>query len=396
MRSHLFLVDTGGVPKRAREEPSKGRQLGSGSAPGPSFPSDKPTLPLGASEMRGSPRSLAARSDGRSQRRPGSPAPAGVRWRQEHVGSGTPPPGAPRPGALPPCGRCPPPAAGRSPRRRPHRPASPQGPLPPAVRAAPAWKPTLAQEPQAHGIPHCPLPEGVGGVAQSAGGAGRWAPSVRNFPLPNRRQRRLRRTAALANQGAREVGPRPGPALPRPRSPGGMRSPLATAGRRIREKHCAAQGPGLRGFHPHRLGGLRGASPKTSAMGLTVLLARAPVQLLRSAFLSLRGYPGSGLAPVRCHGRPSIVTPPEPASRTFLWSPHPRILLQNPPPQPASSIILPDLPPGPACFQNWTLSVTCSPCRVAPAMCLSPGPFIISLVMVTLQCIQISCGAHLT
>ena len=55
LRSHLFLVDTGGVPKRAREESSTGRQLGSGSAPGPSFPSDKPTLPLGASEMWGSP-----------------------------------------------------------------------------------------------------------------------------------------------------------------------------------------------------------------------------------------------------------------------------------------------------------------------------------------------------
>ena len=88
---------------------------------------------------------------------------------------------------------------------------------------------------------------------------------------------------------------------------------------------------------------------------------------------------------------PSIVTLPETASRTFLGNPPLEPTLQNPPQQPASRIILllpptsrTDLPPG----------TSLPPEQNSP--CSYPRPFIISLVMATLERTQISCGAHLT
>lgn len=77
-------------------------------------------------------------------------------------------------------------------------------------------------------VPHRSLLEG--------GGRG---PSVRNFPLPNRRPRRLQRTAASANQRAKEAGPRrPGPARAAEESRGNAVAP----GNRLARRRAAGRG----------------------------------------------------------------------------------------------------------------------------------------------------------
>lgn len=179
-----------GPPNALDRSPAAGLWLRTG----PQFPTVKPTL------CDVSPRSPAARETSAHPAAERSPAAAGNRSGRVWEPTSRRPPAAGR-RALPPCGWGPL-AAGRSPRRLPGRPICPRGPSPPAARAASAWRPSPAQGPSEQGTPHCPL---LGVATPPAGGAGRRPPSVRNFPLPNRRPRRLRQTAALANQSVREV-----------------------------------------------------------------------------------------------------------------------------------------------------------------------------------------------
>lgn len=216
-------------PNPQERSPAQARNAGSGSKPSLSFPRGKPGLPLGSSEMGDCQKSCRAL-------RPEKPAPTPQpRTRRPRVagksGLGVPDPSSrrpPSPRTRPPCERCLPPAASRSPRRRPGRPASPRGSSPPAARAVPAWKPRPAQVPPRR----CARSPAV--LSSRVAGAGRLKgrgaePSVRNLSLPNRRPRRSneQQSEPTRARGRRaRVGRAPST---RPRSLWGMRSPLATA-----------------------------------------------------------------------------------------------------------------------------------------------------------------------
>lgn len=157
----------------------------------------------------------------------------------------------PAPRARPPCRRCPLPAAPCSPRWRSGRLASPRGSSQPAARARPPGSRSPCKSLRG-AAPGPELSPGPGWQDLQEGGAWRPEPSVRNFPVPSRRQRRLRRAAASANQKAREVSPGVQAPPTHPRSPRGMRSPLATARpdaeRQPRGAHYACAG--TRSFAP--------------------------------------------------------------------------------------------------------------------------------------------------
>lgn len=97
-------------------------------------------------------------------------------------------------------------------------------------------------------VPHCPLL--WGGGRRPARGAWRRAPGVRNLLLPNRRRRRLRQTAVLANQSAREAGSgRPG-SPPRAR---GVPGECGRPGNRPARRLADGAGRGLRMRRGHCL-----------------------------------------------------------------------------------------------------------------------------------------------
>lgn len=96
-----------------------------------SFPRGRPACLRGRAEERGC-------RNSRRALRPQEPPPT------PQADAGGPGPRlreTPAPPTHPPCERRRPPAASRSPGRRPGRPASPQGSSPPAAPAVPAWKP---------------------------------------------------------------------------------------------------------------------------------------------------------------------------------------------------------------------------------------------------------------
>lgn len=406
-------------PNPQERSPAQARNAGSGSKPSLSFPRGKPGLPLGSSEMGDCQKSCRAL---RPEKPAPTPQPRTLRPRVAgKSGLGVADPSSrrpPSPRTRPPCERCLPPAASRSPRRRPGRPASPRGSSPPAARAEPAWKPRPAQVPprRCAGSPAV-LSSRVAGAGRLKGRGAE--PSVRNLSLPNRRPRRLQRTAVTANQSARKEGwGRPGPAHPTTESlgnavaPGNRPDQSRAAGRGAdcacapasaqraeklgkKEKSNSQTQPArpsrrLRGRlaepTPRACPAPLGPAPKAIGRSeelvrrnvrngvLNACVEQALVPVLHQCLLSLLADAGSALTPARVLSAWSAVTEGEVASRTF-----PRSRPRNPTRQSACRIshkqlLEPPWPPGPAwpaalaCFLNQTLARVCAPCRAVPAM----------------------------
>lgn len=231
----------GSVPQATRQE-SSGRALA------PHGPSSPPLSPPYATFRPGVQRREKPVPIPAAER---SPAAANSRsGRVREPTSRRPRPPAADRRALPPCGWGPL-AAGRSPRRLPGRPICPRGPSPPAARARPPGGRRQRRDPGA--TDSLTALSWGGGPAGRRGGA--QAAERASFPLPNRRPRRHRRTAALANQNVREVVLEARP-CPRVRgAPGNAVAPWQPPAGGKREKQGAAHSPGAAGVPPAEAAG---------------------------------------------------------------------------------------------------------------------------------------------